>query len=242
MTQTDRSMRSARGWPVLLLAAVLIACSGYDGRPQGEIGATPRPAPQADADPIDLGRGEALYRDLCAHCHGPEAEGGRGWPSLRDASCQSCGEYTDLWQTIEATMPWRAANQCGRRCARDIAAWIVNGLSTAPTCTIEFEYAQIAMQDFRATVRIANRRGLDVKSWTLAWTPDAGQRITVVEGGDIEPRATDLLLTPAAAHARIADGGEVQIVIEGTHEGVNTVPDDLRLEAPPCFAAAPAAG
>jgi mono/diheme cytochrome c family protein len=242
MKRTDRLTRHARWLAALLPVAILTACSGYDGGPQGEIAAKPSPAPQVEPDSIDLVRGEALYQDLCAHCHGPEAQGGRGWPSLRDASCQSCGEYTDLWQTIEATMPWRAANQCGRRCARDIAAWIVNDLSTTPTCTVGFEYTQIGMQDFRATVRIANRRGLDVETWTLAWTPDAGQRITAVDGGEIESRATDLLLMPAAGNAHIADGDEVRITLEGTHEGMNAAPDDLRLEAPPCFAAAPAAG
>jgi mono/diheme cytochrome c family protein len=233
-------------WITLLLMAALAACGRYDGRadefmpPAAPGGATPPPSARTESAPIDLVRGEALYQDQCAHCHGAEGRGGRGWPSLRDASCQSCGEYTDLWRTIEDTMPWRAANRCDRRCARDIAAWIINDFSTVPSCTVRFEYTQITMQDFSASLRIRNQRGRDVDSWILAWTPDPGQRYTAAQGASFSQGEDALELVPTAEAAVIADGAEVLVTLQGVHEGLNTIPDDLQLEAPPCFASAPA--
>ncbi len=57
-----------------------------DGRVDGILrryGAAPPPPKAASLPPRDVAEGERVYFSSCAHCHGPEAEGGSTAPSLK---------------------------------------------------------------------------------------------------------------------------------------------------------------
>ena len=69
-----------RSWAtmlVLLLSLGLVACNGQPG---GESGGLPVPEgiPRIQ-DPALLARGELVYREHCARCHGADAEGAPDW-------------------------------------------------------------------------------------------------------------------------------------------------------------------
>ncbi|HEY1075945.1 MAG TPA: cellulose binding domain-containing protein [Fontimonas sp.] len=231
--------------PILLLvtaAALLSACGGGSSGAGPEPGPTPGPSPTViDAGPwaLDPARGEALYGELCVSCHQANGSGGYGPALDNTASCPPCERFDTLWERIDEAMPLRNPGQCVEDCARDIAAWIVNGFSIAPSCTVEFRYDSIAGGRFTATVRIDNFRGLDVPEWRLGFTLDEGQRITAAPAVTVEQDGAAVLIRPQDGNRQITDGGAVVFALEGSHLGATGVPVDLRLEAPPCFTATP---
>ena len=80
----------------------------------------------ADAGEGDLARGAALYRELCAPCHGLAGEGGLG-PNLLSGTH---GE-AELVSLIDETMPPQNTAACTGVCPVDIAAYILDGLRDA---------------------------------------------------------------------------------------------------------------
>lgn len=199
----------------------------------------PPPAPLA-AGPwrLDPARGHELFVEKCERCHGVDAGGGYGPALTSTTTCRMCASFQELWPFIDENMPLRNPSACDTQCARDIASWIMNGRSTAPSCTLEFEYIVAGADRYSALLRIRNRRGLGVAGWRLGFTFDsAAQDVITVTGATLSTSDTGLVLTPDAAHASIADGASVEIGIQGTHGGSVAVPADLRLEASPCFTA-----
>lgn len=189
-----------------------------------------------DAGPwaTDAARGQALFVSTCQRCHGENAAGGYG-PALDNAvTCAPCADYTQLWRRIDEFMPLRNPEACDAACARDIAAWITNGFSAAPSCSIEYVVDTATSQSFTARVRILNFRGLDVSAWRLGFTAPAGHRYAAASGASLEHSGEQVLLR---SDARIADGALLEVILQGTHDGLAAIPADLRLEAPPCFTA-----
>jgi hypothetical protein len=112
-----RRLALSLGFVAASAAAALLApgCSPREEAP-GPVNADPK-------------RGEALYGELCASCHGGRGEGGTG-PSLRD---WKRGEPV-LADIIDARMPLGAPERCDRDCARAIAAYIVSAFNGPIVC------------------------------------------------------------------------------------------------------------
>ncbi|MES0874557.1 DUF1592 domain-containing protein [Sinimarinibacterium thermocellulolyticum] len=144
--------RLVRACLVLAGLAALSACGGnYSGHGEPEPGSggiptpvptlVPTPAPSAtptatpgpggDTDAA-LQRGAQRYAQQCASCHGARGQGGVG-PALTDTTnCPSCASFDTLWTRIRDTMPSSNPRACDEACARDVAAFILNGFSTTP--------------------------------------------------------------------------------------------------------------
>lgn len=91
----------------LLCAFPLAGCGGSD--PEG-------------AQPTgDVARGAALYKEMCASCHGGAGEGGLG-PRLNPWT-KGLHELVDV---IDRTMPKQDPSTCDAECAQDIAAYILS--------------------------------------------------------------------------------------------------------------------
>lgn len=89
-------------------------------------------APGCSSDPQDDGaiaQGEALYKDLCAKCHGARGEGSVG-PALRD---YPKGE-AELTRTIDERMPLGEPDKCRGSCAVAIAKYILATFKGPITC------------------------------------------------------------------------------------------------------------
>src|SRR6476620_3130250 len=78
-------------------------------------------------------RGEALYSQYCASCHGPDLAGGEMAPSLTG------GEFTanwndlslgDLYERFRISMPQRAPGSLTRQQNSDILAFILHKMNT----------------------------------------------------------------------------------------------------------------
>ncbi len=107
--------------PACALLLVAAACTGpKPGAPSG---------PAAETPAGDRVRGAALYRELCASCHGPAGEGGTG-TVLRGRT----GDAAALAQVIDATMPKGMPERCDAVCARDVAAYVLGGFAAEPAC------------------------------------------------------------------------------------------------------------
>lgn len=89
----------------LLCAFPLAGCGGSDpAQPTG-----------------DVARGAALYKEMCASCHGGAGEGGLG-PRLNPWT-KGLPELVDV---IDRTMPKQDPSTCDAECAEDIAAYILS--------------------------------------------------------------------------------------------------------------------
>ena len=64
-------------------------------------------------------RGNEIYDQQCAGCHGAEGEGGDGFPALNTER-----DVATMIATIEQTMPRGDPAACDRQCAEDVAAYI----------------------------------------------------------------------------------------------------------------------
>ncbi len=210
-----------------------------DGGPEPSPSPSPTPAAAVGPWALDLARGERLYGELCQGCHQANGAGGYGPALTNTVSCPPCESFSTLWERIDEAMPLRNPEECVGDCARDIAAWILNGFSTVPSCSVEFRYDSIAADRFTATLRIANFRGQSVPDWRLGFTLDDGQRITTAATVTVEQDDAAVLIRPQAGTMQIASGSELNFALAGSHRGAPGVPQDLRLEAPPCFTATP---
>jgi len=81
------------------------------------------------ASAADTTRGQALYKDLCASCHGAKGEGGVA-PVLRD---WSRGEAT-LTRIIDERMPQGAPEKCDGDCPPSIARYILETFKGEVVC------------------------------------------------------------------------------------------------------------
>ncbi len=77
----------------------------------------------------DTTRGQALYKDLCASCHGAKGEGGVA-PVLRD---WTRGEET-LTRIIDERMPQGAPEKCDGDCPPSIARYILDTFKGEVVC------------------------------------------------------------------------------------------------------------
>ena len=137
----------ARARPLALLPLALhLACAAGDGDERG-----------GDGGGGDHARGEALYREHCAPCHGLVGDGGvgpalRGWPHGQDA----------LVTAIDATMPPQNPAVCTGACAVDVAAYVLtlgeatcDGLVTAAPRQLRL----LTRREYDATARDLLRLG-----------------------------------------------------------------------------------
>ncbi len=236
-------MAGLRRGVVFILAALLAGC-GSGGNPpideDPDVEEPPPPPPLRDEGPwvLDLVQGKALFIEKCQGCHGVNGQGGSG-PMLTNAgTCLPCENFNRLWRHIDEFMPLSDPQACDADCSRHIASWILNGFSTEPSCTIEFNYDSITSDRFFASFRIDNQRGKPVGSWRLGFNLPGGQSITGARSATFSAEDSEVLIQPVASNVVIADGGHVEFGIEGMHAGVTAAPGDLRLEASPCFTAA----
>lgn len=81
------------------------------------------------SDVADVTKGQALYKDLCASCHGAKGEGGVA-PGLRD---WSRGEET-LVKIIDERMPQGAPEKCDGDCPPQIARYILDTFKGEIVC------------------------------------------------------------------------------------------------------------
>lgn len=222
----------------IVFAVLLAACGEYSGGSVTDV----EPPPVGDGGtsrPIDLSRGRALFLDQCTACHGSEGQGGRG-PSLRStASCASCADYDGLWRFIEDSMPQNNAALCQRDCARDVAAYILNGFTTEPSCTLVFAYEQLGSDRFVAAIELHNLSDREVSGWRVDFTFPEDQVVSAARGAAVEQDGAAVIATSVEDTAQLPAGARRRFELEGVHGGTATEPTDLRLEAPPCFAAAP---
>lgn len=229
------------------MLAALAACDGGNEVVEGN--APPPPLPQlppvvpviptapADDRPwiLDMARGQSLFAEKCQHCHGPNATGGYGPALTSTITCPPCAEFSMLWQRIDEFMPLRNPEACDADCSRSIAAWISNGFSTLPSCSVEFRYDSVAAAQFSATIRITNFRGLDVQAWRLGFTLPATHELTAAINATATQSGSQVELRPLVTAAVIASSATLEIGLQGRHGGQAVAPDDLRLEASPCF-------
>ncbi|MFP5305936.1 MAG: DUF1592 domain-containing protein, partial [Gammaproteobacteria bacterium] len=203
----------------------------------------------------------------CQSCHGTTGEGGIGPALTGTASCPSCASFDTLWPRIRDTMPSTDPARCGEACARDVAAYILNGFSTAPpddgggggpaptpaptptpgptppppaaTCAVELSYPSVWNTGFVAEVVIRNFSGASVDGWKVEFTFPNDQQITNDWNTVLTQSGAAVVAAPESYNATIADGGSVSFGFQGTHGGTSELPRDLRLEAPGCVTAAP---
>lgn len=122
------SDRTHRVWRIFLGGPLSIALAGC---PQYAQDPSPSPTPPTKtqnnttepANNQPLSGGELRYAQLCASCHGEQAQGGIG-PKLTDWS----GGRAALIEVIDATMPTQDPTQCQRDCAEEIADLLLAGL------------------------------------------------------------------------------------------------------------------
>lgn len=234
--------------PWLVLALALTGCEGGAG-PQAAATTPPPVVPEEeddDDDPplppaitgpwrLDMARGHDLFVEKCERCHGVNAAGGYGPALTNPITCRPCSSFAELWPFIDDNMPLRNPAACDAQCSRDIASWLMNGRSTAPSCSLSFDYVVAGADRYSAILRIANTSGQAVSGWRLGLTLPSGQDLITATGASIATAADGIVITPDAAHAAIANGATVEFGIQGTHGGSLSVPPDLRLEASPCF-------
>jgi hypothetical protein len=110
-----------------------------------------------------LARGQALYADLCASCHGARGEGGVG-PRLRDYANATRGE-PELTRTIDERMPPGAPEKCDGDCPPSIAKYILTNFVGEVTCTAPVPVAR--------GLRLLNRRELEATLADLFGAPAA---------------------------------------------------------------------
>ncbi|MCB9568276.1 MAG: DUF1592 domain-containing protein [Myxococcales bacterium] len=110
-------------WPRLVgpLLAILLAAPIACGDAEAE----------TDGDGLgvgegDVARGAALYRELCAACHGLAGEGGLGTPLAGWSRPED-----ELIHIIDETMPPQNTAVCTGACPADVAAYILGGLGGA---------------------------------------------------------------------------------------------------------------
>lgn len=90
------------------------------------------PSAEIDITPVlrrpgaDSRRGQLLYQAQCAACHGNNADGSSGGPSLTGASCKSCGMSEQFIEVTTKQMPPSTPGSCDLSCARDIAAYVLS--------------------------------------------------------------------------------------------------------------------
>lgn len=252
-----------RCWQCVLLLAIAVAMAACTGEEDGLVGTppvggeqpqpwipapapvpvpVPEPAPVVDTGPwvLDLERGAALFVEKCQRCHGPSGVGAYGPPLTNTTTCPPCRDFTALWRRIDEYMPFRNPEACDADCSRHLAAWISNSFSTAPSCSVDFRYTSLDAQHFSATVRIFNFRGLEIPSWRLGFTLPPGHAVTGASNALVVQTGDQVLVTPPDGNTGISDGAILEIGLQGTHGGLASIPNDLRLEASPCFAAPPA--
>ena len=93
---------------------------GGNGGGAGDGGSEP---PPAAGDP-DAGRGQGLYAQQCASCHGASGKGGIAQAIDSPENCPSCASQSSLAAYIDAEMPDSNPASCTGSCAQDIAAFI----------------------------------------------------------------------------------------------------------------------
>jgi S-disulfanyl-L-cysteine oxidoreductase SoxD len=96
-------------------------------------------------------RGEALYSQYCASCHGPDLAGGEMAPGLTG------GEFTanwndlslgDLFERIRISMPQNAPGSLSRQQNADILAFMLRKMNT-PVGTSELPTATEALKEIK---------------------------------------------------------------------------------------------
>ncbi|MBX3452579.1 MAG: DUF1592 domain-containing protein [Planctomycetaceae bacterium] len=94
----------------------------------------------------DLKRGEAIYREMCASCHGAKGEGSKDYkePLLGDAS------LVELSRVIDKTMPEGEPEKCVGDDARNVAAYIYEAFYS-PEAQVRNTPARVELS--RLTVR-----------------------------------------------------------------------------------------
>ena len=97
-------------------------------------------------------RGQELYDDQCASCHGVEMEGSIGPPMVGDAFMANYSErpLTTLVDKIQNTMPFQSAGTLSREQSIDLAAYILQG-GEFPAGQAELADAQLAQIAFPVT-------------------------------------------------------------------------------------------
>lgn len=108
-----------------------------------------------------LARGQALYADLCASCHGASGEGGVG-PRLRDYANATRGE-AELTRVIDERMPQGAPEKCDGDCPPAIAKYILANFVGEVVCSAPVPGAR--------GVRLLNRRELEATVTDLFGAP-----------------------------------------------------------------------
>ncbi|MDP9139909.1 MAG: cellulose binding domain-containing protein [Pseudomonadota bacterium] len=188
---------------------------------------------------ISLASGRAIYEDQCVVCHSAGGQGGSG-PSLNNtARCTICADFHTLWPFIAENMPFRNAGRCVGSCARDVAAYIVNAFSTEPGCSVKFEYNSLTSDRFEAVISIQNRGAKDVSDWRVDFSFPDDQRVLAATNAVVTQADAAVVALPLQDSGSIPASGDLIFGIAGTHGGISNAPTDLRLEAPPCFAAPP---
>jgi mono/diheme cytochrome c family protein len=83
----------------------------------------------------DATRGQEIFKQRCAACHGDALQGLVGPPLTGEAFARSWGNVTDLQQKIQKTMPQDAPGSLTDAQSSDVAAFIVRagGASSAPS-------------------------------------------------------------------------------------------------------------
>lgn len=143
--------------------AVVLAACGNDVRPDSSFD-------------VSLGKGAALYRQMCQVCHGEAGEGGIG-PALVDTE----RTHGQLKLAISARMPANNPGQCTGECASEIATFIKHGLtSSALACPSvppgPRRLRLLTRREYRATVRAL--LGDDATPMSCTRATDCGYRDT----------------------------------------------------------------
>lgn len=110
--------------------------------------------PTATSTAAELAHGQALYKDLCASCHGAKGEGGMG-PRLRDYAKSEAV----LTRIIDDRMPQGAPEKCDGDCPPSIAKYILATFKGDVVCD--------APQPLARGLRMLTRRELEATTADL---------------------------------------------------------------------------
>lgn len=96
-------------------------------------------------------RGQTIYNEECAKCHGPNLGGGEGAPAL--AGDEFLGKYTGktlnaLFEVTRATMPADDPGHLSRRQVADLTAYMLS-VNELPVGDKDLESTVDALNDIR---------------------------------------------------------------------------------------------
>ncbi|MCX7854120.1 MAG: cellulase family glycosylhydrolase, partial [Caldilineales bacterium] len=105
-----------------------------------------------------------------------------------------------------------------------------------PVCSIAYRVDNDWGSGFVATVQVTNRSAAAWDGWTVTWTFGGNQQIVNLWNGRVTQTGPSVQVTHADWNQQVPPNGTVEFGFQAGYTGVNTVPNDLRVNGVDCGA------